>query len=116
MLPVSYTHLQASGIVNGYSTSVFGVSDSITREQFVTILYRYAEYMNYDISTGGMAVSEFEDKEKLAGWAEEAMTWAIGEEIIHGTSDTKLSPDAALTRAQLACAVQRFHSAGAEEN
>ncbi len=107
---------QASGIVNGYSTSVFGVSDSITREQFVTILYRYAEYMNYDISTGGMAVSEFEDKEKLAGWAEEAMTWAIGEEIIHGTSDTKLSPDAALTRAQLACAVQRFHSAGAEEN
>ena len=37
-------------IVEGYGDGTFGPEDSITREQFATILYRYAKYKGYDVS------------------------------------------------------------------
>ena len=44
-----------NGIVDGYSSTVFGVNDPVTREQFATILYRYAKYMGY--STTGSSLT-----------------------------------------------------------
>ena len=39
-------------IVEGYGNGKFGTDDAITREQMVTILYRYAQYKGYDVSVG----------------------------------------------------------------
>ena len=39
-------------IVEGYGNGKFGTNDAITREQLVTILYRYAQYKGYDVSVG----------------------------------------------------------------
>ena len=36
-----------SGVVKGYDSEHFGPDDAVTREQMVTILYRYAQYKQY---------------------------------------------------------------------
>lgn len=58
-----------NGIVAGYDNSAYGVGDLITREQFATILYRYAQFKGYDTTQGGMAVREFSDYENISDYA-----------------------------------------------
>ncbi len=38
------------GIVEGYDNGSFGVNDTVTHEQTVTILYRYAKYKEISVS------------------------------------------------------------------
>ena len=75
-----------------------GVSDgsnmdaSLTREQLVTMFYRYAQSKGYDTTQGGMAIREYADFEQISDYAAEAMTWAVNTGLISGTSTTTLSP------------------------
>lgn len=91
-----------------------GVSDgsnmdaSLTREQLVTMFYRYAQSKGYDTTQGGMAIWEYADFEQISGYAAEAMTWAVNTGIINGTSTTTLSPQGEATRAQVATILMRF--------
>ncbi|WP_418417544.1 S-layer homology domain-containing protein, partial [Anaerotignum lactatifermentans] len=66
-----------NGIVAGYDNGAYGVGDLITREQFATILYRYAQFKGYDTTQGGMAVREFSDYENISDYARPAMAWAV---------------------------------------
>lgn len=95
------------GIVDGYGTELFGTSDDITREQVVTILYRYARMMGYDVSQGGMAVREFADYESVCDYALSAMQWAVNTGIVEG-SDGMLLPQASCTRAQIVTMLYRL--------
>ena len=42
----------AEGIVSGMTETAFAPDSSITREQFATILYRYAQQRGVDVSVG----------------------------------------------------------------
>ena len=42
----------SEGIAFGYGNGKFGPDDVVTREQMVTILYRYAQRKGYDVSVG----------------------------------------------------------------
>lgn len=86
-----------------------GVSDgtnpggNITREQVVTMLYRYA---------GEPAVSQdhlsaFPDSDEVSGWAREAMNWAVSIGLIQGRG-TSLAPTQQAPRAELAALLHRF--------
>ena len=96
-----------------------GVSDgsnmdaSLTREQLVTMFYRYAQSKGYDTTQGGMAIREYADFEQISDYAAEAMTWAVNTGIINGTSTTTLSPQGPATRAQVATILMRFIQIGA---
>lgn len=87
-----------------------GVSDGtdpdgiITREQLVTMLYRYAG----SPAAGGMAVSEFTDGTSVSDYAAGAMAWALSEGIPTGMGDGLLSPQGTATRAQAAAMLMRF--------
>lgn len=91
-----------------------GVSDgsnmdaSLTREQLVTMFYRYAQSKGYDTTQGGMAIREYADFEQISDYAVEAMTWAVNTGLISGTSTTTLSPQGLATRAQVATILMRF--------
>ena len=91
-----------------------GVSDgsnmdaSLTREQLVTMFYRYAQSKGYDTTQGGMAIREYADFEQISDYAVEAMTWAVNTGIINGTSSTTISPQGPATRAQVATILMRF--------
>ena len=95
-----------TGYQGGENSGNFGPDDNITREQLVTMLYRYAKYKGYDISrTSDMA--DFSDKEEVGAFAEEAMSWAVAENLLKG-SNGKLNPQSNANRAECAEVIQRF--------
>ena len=97
-----------NGIVAGYDNSAYGVGDLITREQFATILYRYAQFKGYDTTQGGMAVREFSDYENISDYARPAMAWAVNVGIMGGMDDGTLMPQGKATRAEAATMLMNF--------
>ncbi|MCB6414838.1 S-layer homology domain-containing protein [Faecalimonas umbilicata] len=97
------------GIMTGYSHSDYwGTADAITREQMVTVMYRYAKNKGYDVSRTG-DVSRFSDAETIQPFAQDAMEWAVGEQILLGKDEgKKLHPQGQTTRAECAAIIQRF--------
>lgn len=98
----------ANGIVAGYNNGAYGVGDLITREQFATILYRYAQFKGYDTTKGGMAVREFSDYENISDYARTAMAWAVNAGIMGGMDDGTLMPQGKATRAEAATMLMNF--------
>jgi hypothetical protein len=89
------------GIVNGVGNNKFNPDGTVTREQVAAILFRYAGFKG--ISTDERAdLSVFEDAGKISAYAEEAMAWINGVQIIKGVSATKIAPGDNCTRAQVA--------------
>lgn len=88
-----------SGISDGTNADAL-----ITREQMVTMLYRYAG----SPVAGGMAISEFTDSASVSDYATDAVTWALSEGILTGMGDGILAPQGTATRAQAAAMLMRF--------
>ena len=86
-----------------------GISDgtdldqSLTREQLAAMLYRYAGQPVARGDLGG-----FTDGDSVSDWAAYAMTWAVENGILTGTSTSTLSPQDSATRAQVATILMRF--------
>ncbi len=98
------------GIVDGMTATTFGPDGTVTRQQIATLLYRYAkvvEDMDLTLPEGAPSVDTFPDKDKVADWAKDAMTWAVGRGLINGSSGMLL-PDGNATRCQVAAILQRF--------
>ena len=95
-----------NGIVNGVSDTEFAPGDDITREQLVTVLYRYAESKGYDVSASA-DLSGYPDAGQVQDYAQPAMAWAVAEGIVEGV-DGNLNPAGNATRAQIATILMRF--------
>ena len=99
-------------IVEGYGNGQFGTNDAITREQMVTIMFRYAKYKGYDVSVGeNTKILSYDDAFDVAEWAIPAMQWACGSGMIQGIADgnqMNLAPQGNATRAQAAAILQRY--------
>ena len=89
-----------NGIVNGMTSTTFEPDSNITREQLVTILYRYAQYLGY--STTGSSLYGFTDASSVSSYATNAMSWAVKHGIISGVTTSTLVPAGTATRAQAA--------------
>ena len=96
----------ANDIVNGIGDNQFGPENTLTREQLVTMLYRYAQNKGYDV-TASADLSGYPDAGQIQSWAQEAMTWAVAEGIVEGM-DGNLNPAGHATRAQIATILMRF--------
>jgi hypothetical protein len=98
-----------TGIVKGFSDTQFGPNKNITREQLVTILYRYAGEKDYDTTVLPVpSILMYKDADEISDWALLAMQWAVSQQIISGTGDGNLSPGDNATRAQIASIFHRF--------
>lgn len=95
------------GIVDGYNTLHFGPDDDITREQMLKILYRFATYKRYDVSSRD-DLSAFTDSP--SDWAMESVQWAVAEKIIQGKGFNLLDLQAGVKRCECAEILQRFIS------
>ena len=91
-----------------------GVSDgtepnaNITREQLVTMLYRYAKASCKDVSVGeDTNILSYADATTVSEYAVPAMQWACGTGIVNG-SNGKLNPQNNATRAEVAAILMRF--------
>ena len=96
-----------NGIVNGIGDDTFAPGNDLTREQLVTILYRYAESKGYDVSASA-DLAGYPDGEEIQAYAREAMAWAVAENIIRGMEDDTLKPAGNASRAQIATILMRF--------
>ena len=96
-----------NGIVNGVDEGIFAPMNPLTREQLVTMLYRYAEAEGYDVSAAA-DLSGYPDAGKVLSYAQKAMSWAVAEGIVAGMDDGTLNPAGNATRAQIATILMRF--------
>lgn len=96
-----------TGVVSGYDNGHFGANDNVTREQLVTILYRYAGMKNCDVSAH-TDLGSYSDAAQVSGYAREAMSWAVASGLVQGTSSATISPRDTATRAQVALILMRF--------
>ncbi|HIQ78844.1 MAG TPA: S-layer homology domain-containing protein, partial [Candidatus Scatomorpha intestinavium] len=76
----------------------------ITREQMVTMLYRFAN--SPEVAATGFG--QFTDGASVSDWAVDAMAWALNNGVITGMGDGILSPSGSATRAQAAAMLMRF--------
>ena len=97
-----------AGIVTGTSRRLFSPSASITREQFATMLYRYADYMGDTVAVPEGFRIEIPGADEVSDWAEDAMLWAYYNELIRGLPGPALKADYTTSRAQSAALLQRF--------
>lgn len=95
-----------AGIMEGYENGMFGASDNITREQMVTILYRYAKYKGKKPAASGN-LSVYPDASGVSGFATDAMKWAVRQSIISGDGG-RLKPQGEASRASCATMIQRY--------
>ena len=95
-------------VANGVSDGE-NATDYVTREQFATMLWRYASGKGYDVSIGeDTNILSYADFADLSKYAIPAMQWACGAGIVNGTSESTLTPQGEATRAQVAAMLMRF--------
>lgn len=98
-----------NNIVSGYSDTLFGPEDTLTREQFAAILYRYAAYKGYDTTTSDNAtLDNFTDASSISSGFDNVLLWANDKGYIGGMTETTLAPQGSTTRAQASAILLRF--------
>ena len=94
---------KANGVSDGTAPNA-----NITREQLVTMLYRYAKSTGKDVSVGkDTNILSYADATTVSEYAVPAMQWACGAGIVNGANG-KLNPQNNATRAEVAAILMRF--------
>lgn len=96
----------AWAVANGLSDGT-NLNDNITREQLVTIMYRYAAFEG-KLSNAGVDLQGYTDADLVSGYATEAMSWAVSIGLIKGSTPTQLDPQGNATRGQVAAIIMRY--------
>lgn len=91
-----------AGVVSGYPDRTFLPTGSITREEMVSMLFRYAKYSGLEIGEITPDLSAFKDGSTAHNYAVEALCWAAQTGLIVGMGNGILAPKATATRAQAA--------------
>ena len=97
---------EQSNLVQGYGNGIFGVADTLTREQLAAILYRYAQMKGYE--TAYPSNLHFNDENEIADWAEAPVHWAAAEGLLIGKGNGNIASKAAATRGEVAIAFAAF--------
>ena len=98
-----------NGIVKGIGDNSFAPDAEVTREQLITILYRYAKYTKTTLKvTKNSNLSEYEDYEEISEYSLEAFEWGYEEKIISGRTETMLNPKGTASRAEVATMLMKL--------
>lgn len=95
-------------LLDGVAGQDFDPSVPITRQELVSMLYRYeTEYLGRAVQKTG-SLARFSDGDGVHAAAREAMCWAVGTGLIQGTSSGALRPGDYASRAQLDTILHRY--------
>ena len=98
-----------AGIVKGYGdTGSFGPTDAVTREQFATMLSRYAKAAAGDASS----LDAYTDAAAVSDYAKGTIAWAV-EAGVMGQNTDVLAPQKEVSRAEVAAMAVRLQPNGA---
>ena len=103
---------EANNIVSGYSDGTFRPNRAVSREEYMTILFRYALTKGYDTGIDDTeALMSYADQSQISDYSEEAVLWAVNHQYLRGTGSNTLTPQGTITRAQGAAILMRFLNA-----
>lgn len=98
-------------IAYGVTVTEFAPNRDVTREEFVSFLYRFAQ-MQKKADGKPADLSDFKDAASVSNFAREAMAWAVGQEIVAGVETDVLGPQQTALRGQAACFLYRYSQIG----
>lgn len=98
-----------NGIVSGVGDSKYNPNGAVSREQLMTMVYRYLDNKGVDVKSQIVSEAEMKkkfpgygtDADKVSGWAKNYVQWAYGSGFSSG-SGTKMNATQTVTREQLA--------------
>ena len=96
----SVEYVTGKNLMNGTSTTTFSPNENMSRAMLATVLYR----MSGETAKAG---SSFRDVSSSAYYAA-AVNWASNKGIVNGTGANVFSPNANITREQLAAMLYRY--------
>ena len=89
--------------------SMLSPSRKKTWAPVATMLWRYAKYKGYDVSTGEETnILSYDDAFEISEWARPAMQWAIAEGLVNGRTTSTIVPQGKASRAETAAILMRF--------
>ena len=104
--PVAWA--KGAGIVNGTAKDAFSPDALVTREQIVSMIYRfYTEYKGIG-AAGAKELTAFTDASAVSAYAAEAMQWGVGNGLMNGKTATTLDPKGTAQRCEVAAMISRF--------
>lgn len=96
----AFKYVSENKLMNGTSTTAFAPNENMSRAMFATVLYRMS-------GETAEADNSFRDVSSSAYYAA-AVSWASSEGIVNGTGADAFSPNASITREQLAAMLYRY--------
>ena len=97
----------SENIISGIGNNKFGTDDEVTREQMLTILYRYMQKKE-TVEINNTALLSYQDTESISEYALPAFQWAVNSKIINGKTENLLCPTDSSNRAEAATMLMRF--------
>ena len=95
-------------LLDGVAGQDFDPAAPITRQELVSMLYRYeTEYLGRHVQPSG-SLSRFSDGAGVHTAARDAMRWAVGAGLIQGASENALLPAHYVSRTQMDIILQRY--------
>jgi len=91
----------ANGIINGYSSTMFGPGDHITREQMAVLIVRAAEKFEVTFPSTNDRKA-FDDDSLIASYAKDAVYTMQQADIISGKPGNIFDPNGSATRGEMA--------------
>ena len=96
------------GIVTGFDgTTEFGPEQTVSRDQFATMLARYAKATGADITADASSIDGYADASAVESWAIPYVAWAV-EAGVMGQNTEVLAPVKDVSRAEVAAMAVRY--------
>lgn len=95
------------GYVTGVDEGIFAPDRALTRQELMTMIYRFAESVGVDVNMTG-DLQSYADRSKVASWAEDAMSWAVSIGLIKGQPGGLLAPAQNISRIEAAIILERM--------
>lgn len=96
-----------TGVTKGVGDGLFAPSKLLNRQEAATMLYRFAKASGRDV-TKTADLSQFTDENRISGWAENALSWAVAEGLLKGYPNGQLCPRGNATRAEASVILARY--------
>ena len=96
-------------VIQYENDSDFTPESAISRQQFSSVLYLYAQFKGYDVSVGEETnILSYDDAFDISEYAIPAMQYVIGAGIVNGKTPSTVNPKDNATRAEIAMILYRF--------
>lgn len=90
-------------IINGYEDQTFRPDRQVSREEFMTMLYR----REGSLPVSGIGLAHFGDRREISSWAWDAALWSVNAGLAVGDQNGNISPQNSVTAAETLTVLMR---------